>query len=157
MNQRMLPTMYLIIGSVLIATATFNLFLIFTGRAWNCPQPPLVSVSRGLTFTGMIFFGVSFILTPKRPRISMALMVVAGLALILGLVFFFQAPSVPCPRADRKPTQHLSSHPHLQYFVSTAQSNSNTTYLAIAFAKRTAAAEHVTGGDRFQRGKMGNL
>ncbi len=111
MNQRRLPTIYLIIGWVVIVPAAFNLFLILTGRAWNCPQPAMVDVSRGLIFAGGIFLGVGFIIMSKRSRLSMAFMAAAGLAGVLGIVFFFQTPSAPCSRSDRTPTSPLSSHP----------------------------------------------
>ena len=74
-----------VLGAFSVALGLYQLFLILTGRAWNCPQPPLVDMVAALNGLASVFMGGWMFLAASRYRLAIVLIVLGGLLAVLGI------------------------------------------------------------------------
>ena len=74
-----------ILGVFSVVLGLYQVFLILSGRAWNCPQPPLVDTVAALNGLTSVFMGGWLLLAASRYRVATVLVVLGGLLAVLGI------------------------------------------------------------------------
>ncbi len=80
----------------MIAAGIFGLFVVLTGRSWNCPQPAGLNISRIVGGSGQVLLGIGMLLSPRNQKISMFFRIPAIIALIISMYFLFTTPHNNC-------------------------------------------------------------
>ncbi len=96
MDLRIVRSLQIIGGLGMIGVGSLQLFLLLTGRAWNCPQPSLFNVSRTVGAIAFILIGIGVLLVVKSPRLSLVFTVPGTLAIVATLALALQTRSASC-------------------------------------------------------------
>ncbi len=91
-----LKRIYTIVGLFTIAAGIFGLFVVLTGRSWNCPQPAGLNISRIVGNSGQVLLGIGLLLLPRKTKTSFLFLIPSIIATIISMYFLFTTPHNPC-------------------------------------------------------------
>ncbi len=87
---------YTILGWIWIIVGIFNLFIVLTGRSWNCPQPVGLNISRILGGSGQVISGIGILFQAKTIKLSLFLIILGTMAIIIAMYLLFTTPHNDC-------------------------------------------------------------
>ncbi len=97
---------YTIAGLFMIATGIFGLFVVLTGRSWNCPQPAGLNVSRIAGNLGQVLLGTGILFQLSRPKLSLIFFIPSIIAMIISMYFLFTTLHNDCSPSSNLTQQH---------------------------------------------------